>query len=127
MRRTSVTALLLALAGSGYSTAAPPTTMDWLVGTWEKTHDEDNSPPDILLFRSDGTFVSYAPRCEERVNSYFMHDGKVFMVIGIPDKGPVALVFQPSQNHQSLTFTSPRTLNNAVYEKRPSATCKPQG
>ena len=126
MRYLFCTALLLAAAGSDRSIAAPPNTADWLVGTWQKTLDEDNAPPDKMLFRADGTFVSYGKHCEERVNPYFIHDGNVFLVVGIPDKGPVALVFRPSQDRQSLTFTSPRTLNNARYEKRPPAACVPQ-
>ena len=127
MRNVFYIALLLAGVGSGCSKSAPPITADWLVGTWQKTLDEDNSPPDKVLFRADGTFVSYGKNCEERVNPHFIHDGNVFLMVGIPDKGPVALVFQPSQDRQWLTFTSPRTRNNARYEKRPSAACKPEG
>jgi hypothetical protein len=97
---------------------------DWLVGVWQKTHDEDQSPADTIRFRPDGNFINYGPNCQEKLNPYFVHGGNVYLSIEIPGKGPVALVFKPSVDKKALTFTSPKTLNNAVYEQAPNPPCR---
>lgn len=95
----------------------------WIVGTWQKTLDEDHAPPDVMTFRADGTFLSFGPKCEQRTNHYFVHEGDAYLVVMIPGKGPVALVFRPNSDKSHLTFTSPRTLQNAQYEKIASPPC----
>ena len=113
-----------ALCIAGVACSAPKAdSNEWLLGTWQKTADEDAGPPDSMTFREDGRFVTYGASCEEHSNSYFVHDGNVFLFIPMK-KGPVALVLQPSNDKESLTFTSPRTLNNAVYEPREKPHCR---
>lgn len=112
---------LLGLATTTSAQAEP-----WLVGTWQKTQDEDNSPDDVLKFNDDGTWVAYGPECQEKLYEYFMHKGDVFLFIPI-QKGPVSLVFHPSPDKKRLTFTSPRTMNNAIYEKVENPLCGKNG
>jgi len=106
-----IVALALVVLLPGTATAEA-----WLLGTWQKTQDEDNSPDDVMKFNSDGTWIAYGPGCQEKLFQYFLHEGNVFLVIPI-EKGPVSLVFRPSLDKKQLTFTSPRTMNNAIYEK----------
>lgn len=102
--------MVLGTACAGARAAAPA----WPIGTWEKTIDEDNGPPDSITFRVDGTFATYDDQCREHTNAYFINNGMVFLLIPLA-KGPVALVLKPDDDHSSMTFTSPRTQNNAVY------------
>jgi hypothetical protein len=94
----------------------------WLVGTWQKTMDEDESPADVMKFNEDGTWIAYGPECQEKLYEYFIHNGDVFLVIPI-EKGPVSLVFRPSSDKSKLKFTSPRTMNSAIYEKVENPLC----
>jgi hypothetical protein len=98
---------------------------EWLLGTWAKTIDEDNGPPDSITFRADGTFATYDDQCKEHTNAYFINNGMVFLVIPLA-KGPVALVLQPDSDHSSMKFTSPRTQNNAVYAPSDAPHCRQQ-
>lgn len=98
---------------------------EWLLRTWTKTLDEDNGPADSITFRADGTFVTYDEQCSEHANRYFVDGGLVFLVIPM-EKGPVALVLKPERDHSSMTFTSPRTRNNAVYAASDSPHCNRQ-
>ena len=102
--------------------ATAETSNSWLVGIWQKTIDEDNSPDDVIKFNPDGTWVGYGPKCEEKLYKYFVHEGDVFFLIPIP-KGPVSLVFRPNEQKTKLVFTSPRTMNNASYEKVKKPLC----
>lgn len=118
--------LLLLVSASSASWAAkqePTGDHAWLLGVWEKTQDEDRDRPDSLKFQTDDTFVSYGPSCEEKVFPFHIHKGNVYLDVAIPGKGPVALVYRPNQSRTALTFTSPRTLNNATYERVPKPTC----
>ncbi len=113
---------VLVLPGTAYSAdndAAPK----WLIGTWDKTLDEDGGPPDSITFKSNGIFVTYDSQCNEHTNSYFVERGMVFLIIPLA-KGPVALVLTPSSDRSSMTFTSPRTRNNAVYEPSDGPYCR---
>src|SRR5690606_14084327 len=96
---------------------------EWLLGTWDKTSDEDGGPPDSITFKNSGIFVTYDSQCNEHTNSYFVEKGMVFLVIPLA-QGPVALVLNPSTDHSSMTFTSPRTQNNAVYEPSDGPYCR---
>jgi hypothetical protein len=89
----------------------------WLVGTWEKTIDEDRAPSDKITFNADGTWISYGPEDQQRVSSYHFYRGDLYLTVEMQDKGPVSLVFRPSKSHSKLTFTSPRTMKNATYER----------
>lgn len=113
---------VLALPGiscSAHNGGAPR----WLLGTWDKTLDEDGGPPDSITFKSNGMFVTYDSQCNEHTNSYFVEKGMVFLIIPLA-KGPVALVLTPSADRSSMTFTSPRTQNNAVYEPSDGPYCR---
>ena len=114
--------LIFALAQLCHAESLQSSDLGWLVGTWQKTQDEDGTSPDTLRFRNDGTWVAYGPDCEECIYKYFVHGGDVFLFIPI-EKGPVALVYRPNSSHSALTFTSPRTRNNAVYEKVANPIC----
>ncbi len=110
------------------STACSTNTKDdskWLLGTWEKTADEDNGPPDSITFRVDGTFVTYDKQCKEHANDYFVEKDMVFLVIPLA-KGPVALVLQPASDRSSMSFTSPRTQNRATYVPSKTPHCRPR-
>ena len=116
--------LLLSTSSASWAGAQESASNDaWLLGVWEKTRDEDRDRPDTLKFQADGTFVAYGPGCEEKVYPFHIHKGNVYLDITIPGQGPVALVYRPDQARTSLTFTSPRTLNNATYERVPDPTC----
>jgi hypothetical protein len=112
---------LLVLAGTSWSSDKKDH-FGWLFGTWTMTVDEDHGPADSMTFRADGTFASYDDQCREHANSYFVRKGMVFLVIP-QAKGPVALVLVPDASKSTLTFTSPRTQNNAVYERSGSPHC----
>lgn len=98
--------------------------ISWLIGAWEKTADEDNSPSDVVEFRSDGSFITFGPNCQRTFSSYFVRDGYIYITIVGSTKGPIALMFVPDRDHKTLTFTSPRSFHNATYEKAPKAECK---
>lgn len=129
MTRGSTFCLVLALASGAAAAAAPAPAaggkdLGWLVGPWAKKAAEKKSPDDVVEFREDGTFVTYGPGCQRTFSSYFLRDGYIYITIVAPLKGPIALMFVPSEDRKSLTFTSPRTFENATYEKAPSAECK---
>jgi len=118
-----VLALLAGIALPCQGAKSQDPSSNWILGVWEKTQDDDHSRADTLKFLSNGTFVAYGPRCEEKVFPYHIHAGNIYLDIEIPGKGPVALVYRPNQAHTALTFTSPRTMNNAVYERVVHPTC----
>lgn len=126
MRLTLLVLVAFFGAGAVFSCRAANSraTDHWLLGVWEKTYDEDHAPPDTVKFLPNGTFISYGKNCEERIFLYHLHAGNVYLDIEIPGKGPVALVSRPNQAHTKLTFTSPRTLNNATYERVAHPTCR---
>lgn len=115
----------LAFSGSACSTDRAGES-DWPVGTWVKTIDEDNGPPDSVTFRSDGTFATYDKQCRVHTNAYFVEKGMIFLIIPLK-KGPVALIFRPNADKSSMSFTSPRTQNNAVYVPSGAPHCRPEG
>lgn len=94
-----------------------------MLGTWIKTYDEDRDPADSITFRPDGTFATYDDACEEHTNAYFVRNDLVFLVIPL-NKGPVALVFRPTEDKSIMTFTSPRTRNNALYVRADKPHCE---
>ncbi|MCR6663804.1 MAG: hypothetical protein NVV60_11850 [Luteimonas sp.] len=93
----------LAFSGSACSTDTAGDA-NWPLGTWVKTVDEDNGPPDSITFRADGTFATYDNQCKEHTNTYFVEKDMVFLVIPLA-KGPIALVLQPTADKKSMSFT----------------------
>jgi hypothetical protein len=127
LKRTCLTLLaspFLLLVGVASATESP-VVPQWLVGTWTKTIDEDQGPPDSITFRKDGTFATYDDRCRAHTNTYFVKNGLVFLVIPL-EKGPVALVFDPDDGNATMKFTSPRTRNNSVYVPSGVPHCRPR-
>ncbi|MFC3814933.1 hypothetical protein [Lysobacter sp. GCM10012299] len=127
LNRTRLTLLaspLLVLVGMASATESP-LAPQWLVGTWTKTVDEDQGPPDSITFRSDGTFATYDDRCRAHTNTYFVKNGLVFLLIPL-EKGPIALVLDAGDDHATMRFTSPRTRNNAVYVPSEGPHCRLQ-
>ena len=119
--------IILILSGFlGASCARAAQVPAWLVGYWVQVVDEDGRPgDDTLRFRKDGSVVVYGPKCQELPPSEFhLHTGNIYATFETP-KGLVSAVYVPSQKHQRLTFTSPRTGNNAVYA--PAKGCIPVG
>jgi hypothetical protein len=124
-RNIQAIALVGVLAASTAACAEEPAS---LVGVWTATSDEDGTPADVFDIKPDGTYVNYGIGC--RVNAempYHLFRGDLYVTSEIPGKGPVAIVFRPNADGSKLTYTSPRTRNNAVYEKLPSNPCSPKG
>lgn len=97
----------------------------WLFGTWTAIADEDGTPADIMSFGPGGKYTNYGVGCA--VNSemqFHTHEGDVYVTGEIPGKGPVALVFRPSADKSKLTYTSPRTRNNATYARLTPNPCQ---
>jgi hypothetical protein len=106
---------LLFLAPTACSSAASQEA--WMSGTWTATSDEDGTPADIFDFTADGKYVNYGIDCAVRSEMpYHVYAGDIYISIEL-EKGPISIVFRPSADKTKLTFTSPRTRNNAVYER----------
>jgi hypothetical protein len=96
----------------------------WLVGFWHQTEDEDNTGSDVMEFRADGTYQNYGFNCVHSSSQPFhVFGGDIYVTSEISGKGPIAIVFRPSDDLKRLTFTSPRTRHNAVYERLPTNPC----
>ncbi|WP_157616974.1 hypothetical protein [Rhodanobacter sp. Soil772] len=122
-----IIALTLILSGLlGASCARAEQVPAWAEGFWAQVVDEDGRPgDDTLKFRKDGSFVVYGSKCQEfPVGEFHLYKGNIYATFKTP-KGLVSAVYIPSKKHQRLTFTSPRTGNNAVYA--PAKGCTPVG
>ena len=98
-----------------------------LTGVWTAVSDEDGTPADVFELRGNGTYVNYGIGCNiQEEMPYHVFHGDLYVTSEIPDKGPIAIVFRPSRDGKQLTFTSPRTRNNAVYERLASNPCEPK-
>ena len=107
-----------------FSCAASEQVPAWLVGTWTPTFDEDGTPADVASFTADGKYYNYGIGCSVFGEMRFhIHNGDIYITSEVPGKGPIAQVFRPSENGRKLTYTSPRTRNNAVMEKLDSNPC----
>jgi hypothetical protein len=105
------------------SDAAPKS----LLGVWTATYDEDGTPADVFELRGDGTYVNFGIDCNVAEEMpYHMFRGDIYVTSEIPGKGPISIVFRPSADGSKLTFTSPRSRNNATYEKLATNPCKPK-
>jgi hypothetical protein len=130
-RTTFIFVLLIAsvLPGCAADTLNP--VPSWAIGFWHGILDEDSpsGPFDYMEFRSDGTVKQYGycrggePTGGE-VSQFHLSGGDIYLTAEIAGKGPVALVFRPNSAKTRLTYTSPRTRNNAVYEHRAANPCK---
>jgi hypothetical protein len=90
----------------------------WLIGTWTPISDEDGTPPDFADFTADGKYINYGYDCSVRTEmSLHIYKGDIYVTGEIPGKGPIAVVFRPDPQGEHLTYTSPRTRNNAVLAK----------
>ena len=115
--------LLFASTGSINPTQAVKGDTTSVVGYWTLAHDEDGTPSDTMEIRNDGTYISHGINCEYRVSiPYHMYKGDAYATIEIPGKGPISIVFRPNLKGQ-LVFTSPRTRNNAYYERVDTDPC----
>jgi hypothetical protein len=88
------------------------------------TEDEDGTPSDTIEFRADGSYVNYGYGCRLASAKYHVGAEDIYVTHEIPGKGPIALVFRPTKDRTKLTYTSPRTRNNAVYERLSKSPCK---
>jgi hypothetical protein len=108
------TALTLSTVSFASQAALAPT---WSLGFWRLAHDDDGlGISDVLEIRKNGTWVNYTPRCDTSKGLFdVFHDDLI--VVSERKKGPTAIVFRANSEHTRLTFTSPRTLNNSIYER----------
>lgn len=99
---------------------------DWLVGYWQMIQDQDNGPiGELVEFKSNGTYIFHGKECvQSQPVEFHIHMGEVYVTNFIPDKGPVSVIFHPSDDRKQLSFTSPRTFNNAVYQRVDITSCK---
>lgn len=112
--------LTIAAAFALVSAAAGAHTDDttWITGVWTATSDEDGTPADVFEFTSTGKYVNYGFNCSvASTMTYHVFSGDIYVTAEVRGKGPIAIVFRPSPDHRKLTFTSPRSRHNAVYER----------
>lgn len=97
--------------------SASPRVLNDYVGFWELSHDEDGSPRETMEVRGDGTYIAHGWSCMTAdVIPFHVHDGDMYATIEIPGKGPISIVFRLLEDGR-LSFTSPRTRNNAYYSR----------
>lgn len=123
MKRHACVLVLALLLAADFASALPPGD-SWFVGFWNMTADEDGTPSDTMEFRADGSYVNYGYQCRQATAKYHVIAGDIYVTHEVPGKGPIALVFRPSRDRTKLTYTSPRTRNNAVYERLSKSPCK---
>ena len=123
IKKGSVLSFTPSIAAASASTnSAEPT--PWFVGLWQNTYDEDHSSlPDTFEFHPDGTWTLYASNCNQVSGVFHTPGNDLFIVMEVPGKGPIALVFRSNSSHTKFTYTSPRTRNNATYERVSKAPC----
>jgi hypothetical protein len=125
LQKAVIASLLLAVSIASHAASKDSA---WMTGVWTATSDEDGTPADVFEFRSDGKYVNYGISCAvNAVMPFHTYAGDIYVTSEIPGKGPISIVFRPSQDHRKLTYTSPRTRNNAVYERLQSNPCGKQG
>jgi hypothetical protein len=118
--------LLLILAQTAWPIVAPDD-YAWLYGYWYAIADEDNTnntDADWNELRADGTYVNISPDCRRVYGKFHIFEGDVYITYEIPKKGPIAMIFRPSKSKVQLTYTSPRTRNNATMSKVEHTSCK---
>ena len=127
--KTGLCAVLAGAVSSAMTSAHAAAMTDmpaWFIGRWILAEDEDGGRPgmDLDEFRADGHYVIYGPGCKESlVATYHVHGGDIYVTSEVPGKGPIAMIFRPGANHETLVYTSPRTRHNAVYRRSPPLIC----
>ena len=116
--------MVLTLTQTAWPIVAPDDN-SWLYGYWELATDEDGGQKgmDVDEFRPDGIYSILGPNCKPQLGRYHVYDGDIYVTFEIPGKGPIAMIYRPSPTKKTLTYTSPRTRNNATYEKLPGSPC----
>ncbi|MEO6690322.1 MAG: hypothetical protein ABIS07_00880 [Dokdonella sp.] len=116
---------LLFCSASACCHGSPVAKIPWFAGFWQLTSDEDGSPYgyDLNEFRADGRYVIYGPNCEQSFASYHVYNENIYITFDVPGKGPIAMI-SPTKDHRKLIYTSPRTRNNAGYERDLSPKCR---
>ena len=110
---------------TSFGTADAAENEEWLFGTWTAIADEDGTPADVMAFGPNGKHTNYGIGCAVNAEmSYHTHNGDIYVTSEITGKGPVALVFRPSADKNTLVYTSPRTRNNATYARLEPNPCK---
>jgi hypothetical protein len=119
--------LLAVTATTGFAQTRPDLgeALNWLYGYWQLATDEDGGfkGMDVDEFRPDGTYSILGHNCNPQLGRYHVFDGDIYVTFDVPGKGPIALIFRPSVTKKTLTYTSPRTRNNATFEKLPGSPC----
>lgn len=118
-------ALMFALAAVPLVGASTISENNWMIGVWRMVADEDKGPlGETFELRANGTYVTLDRACSPRDTLEFhVHRGDIYVTNVIQGKGPVSIVFRPSQDRARLTYTSPRTARNAIYERLPGNKC----
>lgn len=120
--RTALFLGLVAIVLGAPACAKPRVQADY-VGFWELSFDEDGSPKDTMEIRSDGTYIAHGWSCRTSdLIPFHLHDGDMYATIEIPNKGPVSLVFRLLEDGR-ISYTSPRTANNAYYRRLEKNPC----
>lgn len=113
-------------AAASDSAASPSASPAWLIGQWTLAEDEDGGRPgmDLDEFFEDGRYIIYGPNCRESpAGAWHAFRGDIYVTLDLPGKGPIAMIFRPNAEHTALTYTSPRTRNNAVYRRATTTVC----
>ena len=120
----SIAVGLAIFASSQSSTASQSKHSPSLVGYWTAISDEDGTPADFFEITKNGKYVNYGFDCTVR-NEARTHvwEGNLYVTHQIPGKGPIAIIFHPNADGSKMTFTSPRTRNNAVYARITKIPC----
>jgi hypothetical protein len=102
---------------------AEPRVQTDYVGFWELSSDEDGSPKETMEIRGNGTYVAHGWSCKTAdVIPFHLHNGDMYATIEIPNKGPISIVFRLLEDGR-ISFTSPRTANNAYYSRLEQNPC----
>ncbi|MGY0613460.1 MULTISPECIES: hypothetical protein [unclassified Luteimonas] len=93
------------------------------VGFWELDYDEDGTPRDTMEFTAEGRYVMHGIECDLMESfPYHVYRGNLFVALDVPDKGPIAMIFHSNVDGR-LSFTSPRTRQNAYYKRLSADPC----
>ena len=97
------------------------------MGFWQMTSDEDNGPlGEIVEFRSNGTYIAYDKNCDDFPPlPLHVYAGDLYVTSVLPGKGPVSIVYHLGGDGKTLSYTSPRTRNNAYFSRVAGCTPRP--
>ena len=87
------------------------------VGYWVMDFDEDGTPADSMEITASGEYINLGWQCQIRtVVPYHIHNNDLYVTVEVAKKGPTATIFRLLDDGR-LSFTSPRTRNNAYYRR----------